>query len=263
MIRIFIITLFFFLSGLAAHAADPGEEALRNRMIKAGALPGYLQPSTLPDGIALLPPPPAEGTAAAARDREANERVLAEADAARRERATSDASTAFPGVTTSFSCALGLEIGEATTPALYRMMRRTLADFGLATRPAKQRYMRARPFVVNGKPLCTPQDIDTLRGDGSYPSGHSAYGFGWGLLLASVAPERGDALIRRGIDYGDSRQVCNVHWQSDVEQGRVLAAAVFARLQAADEFRQDFDAARREVATARSNGVPPPAACPR
>lgn len=263
MIKVFLATSFFSLFGIAAFAADPAEEALRKRMITAGLLPGYLQSSALPDGLELLPPPPAEGTAAAARDREANERVLAEADAARRERATSDASTTFPGVTTSFSCVLGLEIGETTTPTLYRMMRRTLADFGLSTRPAKQRYMRARPFVVNGKPPCTPGDIETLRGDGSYPSGHSAYGFGWGLLLASVAPERGDALIRRGIDYGDSRQVCNVHWQSDVEQGRVLAAAVFARLQAADEFRKDFDAARLEVAAARSKGVPPPAACPR
>ena len=70
-------------------------------------------------------------------------------------------------------------------------------------------------------------------------------------------------MIRRGIDFGDSRQVCNVHWPSDVEQGRVLAAAVFARLQAEPEFRSDLETARKEVAAARASGVAAPATCPR
>jgi acid phosphatase (class A) len=54
-----------------------------------------------------------------------------------------------------------------------------------------------------------------------------------------------------------------VHWPSDVEQGRVLAAAVFARLQAEPEFRSDLETARKEVAAARASGVAAPATCPR
>lgn len=261
--RCFFALLVFSLGSTLVQAGDPNEDALRERMIKAGLLPGYLQSAAMPSGIDLLPPPPAEGSAAAARDREGNERILATANSARQEQAKIDAATVFPGVTTSFSCALGIEIGEATTPGLYRLLRRSLADFGLSTRPVKQKYLRPRPFMVNGKPPCTPNEIDTLRNDGSYPSGHSAYGFGWGLILASVAPDRTDAVIRRGIDFGDSRQVCNVHWPSDVEQGRVLAAAVFARLQAEPEFRSDLETARKEVAAARASGVAAPATCPR
>ena len=248
--RFFLALLIFSLGNSLVEASDPAEDALRERMIKAGLLPGYLQAASIPSGIDLLPPPPAEGSAAAARDREGNERILASADSSRQQQAKIDAATVFPGVTHSFACALGMEIGDATTPALYRLLRRSLADFGLSTRPVKQKYMRPRPFLVNGKPPCTPNEIETLRNDGSYPSGHSAYGFGWGLILASVAPDRTDAVMRRGIDFGDSRQVCNVHWPSDVEQGRVVAAAVFARLQAEPAFRSDFEAARAELSTA-------------
>ena len=38
------------------------------------------------------------------------------------------------------------------------------------------RYQRARPFVENGAPTCTPEDEADLRGNGSYPSGHTAIG---------------------------------------------------------------------------------------
>jgi len=261
--RFFFALVMFSLGSTLVQAGDPTEDALRERMIKAGLLPGYLQPAAMPSGIDLLPAPPGEGSAAAARDREGNERILMTADSARKAQAKIDAATVFPGVTTSFACALGIDIGDATTPSLYRLLRRSLADFGLSTRPVKQKYLRPRPFMVNGQPPCTPNEIDTLRNDGSYPSGHSAYGFGWGLILASVAPDRTDTVIRRGIDFGDSRQVCNVHWPSDVEQGRVLGAAVFARLQSEPEFRSDLEAARKEVAAARASGAAAPANCQR
>lgn len=259
--RLCLMLISLIAVGNAAGQTPELDEATRTRMIKAGLLPGYLPASALPAGLALLPPPPAAGSDAERRDREANTQTLSSADAARRELAARDADSRFPGVTQSFACAAGVEISETTTPTLYKIMRRTLADFGLATLPVKQRFLRPRPFMVNGQPPCTPNDVETLRKDGSYPSGHSAYGFGWGLVLASVAPDRADALIRRGIDFGTSREVCNVHWRSDVEQGRILASAVFARLQAEAEFRRDIDAARGEVDAARARNVRGPAGC--
>ena len=141
----FLLTLLMFsLVSPIVWANDPAADPLRDRMVKAGLLPGYLQPAMMPSGIDLLPPPPADGSAAAARDREGNERILATADSARQELAKIDAATVFPGVTGSFSCALGIKIGAATTPVLYRLLRRSLADFGLSTRPVKQKYMRQR-----------------------------------------------------------------------------------------------------------------------
>ena len=65
--------------------------------------------------------------------------------------------------------------------------RGALADAGLATSSAKKRYQRTRPFVYNQQPSCTPEDEAKLAADGSYPSGHSALGWGWALLLAGTA----------------------------------------------------------------------------
>ncbi|NBU24976.1 MAG: phosphatase PAP2 family protein [Gammaproteobacteria bacterium] len=247
------------LSVIATASADGSSylEMVRMQMAKAGLPPGYLATSALPAGLTLLPPPPAAGSAAEQRDIEANAAALALAgsDAARKAMAAADANTQFPAVTQTFTCALGLEITEAATPTLYRLIRRTFADFALATMTVKQHYQRPRPFMVNGQPSCVPADEERLRKDGSYPSGHSAYGFGWSMVLAGVAPDHSDALLRRGIEYGASREVCNVHWQSDVEQGRIIAAAVFARLQGEPEFRRDVEAARAEVEAAR-RGTP-------
>jgi acid phosphatase (class A) len=256
------------LSGIAAVAADGSSsylEMVRAQMTKAGLPPGYLATSALPAGVTLLPPPPAAGSAAEQRDAEANATALALAgtDAARKAMAARDANTQFPAVAQTYACALGLEITEGATPALYRLMRRTFADFALATMTVKQQYQRPRPFMVNGQPTCSPADEERLRKDGSYPSGHSAYGFGWGLVLASVAPKRGDALLARGIEYGTSREVCNVHWRSDVEQGRIMASAVFARLQGEAEYRRDAEAARAEIEAARRGAPAALAACAR
>jgi acid phosphatase (class A) len=246
---------------VAAAQSTDADAAMRAQMLRAGMLPGYLPASALPSGLALLPPPPAVNSEAERRDEEANTSTLASADAARRAIAQRDANTQFPQITHSFACVLGVDIGETSTPALYRIMRRSFADFALATLPVKQQFKRPRPFVANGKPSCAPEDEERLRKDGSYPSGHSAYGFGWGLVLASVSPERTDALIARGIDFGTSREICNLHWRSDVEQGRILAAAVFARLQGESEFRSDAEAARAEVHAARGANSAPPAHC--
>ena len=70
-----------------------------------------------------------------------------------------------------------------------------------------------------------------------------------------------DAVLARGHEYGQSRAVCNVHWHSDVVQGRVVASALYARLHADAEFRADLDAARAEVESLRAEGSPAPKGC--
>jgi acid phosphatase (class A) len=59
--------------------------------------------------------------------------------------------------------------------------------------------------------------------------------------------------------FGDSRRVCNVHWLSDVEEGRLIAPAVIARLHADPAFVADLEAARAEVGAARK--TPPGRDC--
>jgi acid phosphatase (class A) len=141
------------------------------------------------------------------------------------------------------------------------LLRRTLTDVGQATYRAKDHYRRQRPFMAGNDAICTPKDEATLRKDGSYPSGHASVGWGWALVLAEVAPERVDALVQRGYAFGQSRVVCGVHWQSDVNAGRLVGSAVVAQLHANAEFEAQLVEARKEVAAESAAGVKPAVDC--
>ena len=225
--------------------------------VRPGFLAGYLPPEALPNSLALLPPPPAEGSAAQALDDEVSRAGLALRGTPRWALATEDAGLMFPEAAGTFSCALGIPVSEQETPRLYMLLRRTLADAGLSTYAAKNKYQRIRPFVVNREPTCTPEEEEHLMKDGSYPSGHTALGWAWALVLTEIAPDRADAILARGRAFGESRAICNVHWHSDVVAGRFMGAATVARLHADPAFREELDAARAEYAAVRGKGLEP------
>jgi acid phosphatase (class A) len=80
----------------------------------------------------------------------------------------------------------------------------------------------------------------------SYPSGHAAVSWALVLILDEIAPEHAQKLIARGLEYGQSRVVCGLHFPSDVEAGRILASIVVDRLIALPEFRRDVACAKLE-----------------
>jgi acid phosphatase (class A) len=226
-----------------------------------GFLKGYLQSAEVPDSLALLPAPPVPGSPAQAAD-DAEYHALAKfLGTPRGALAVSDADLSFPHAAGTFSCALGVPISQADTPNLNMLLRRTLADAGLATYKAKTHYQRTRPFVQFSAPSCTPAEEAFLAKDGSYPSGHSAIGWAWALTLTELAPERADAILQRGRAFGQSRAICGVHWQSDVESGRAVGAAVVARLHTNALFSAQLEAARTEIARQRSAQAPPIGDC--
>jgi len=245
----------------ASTPTTPAAVADKVPEIRPGMLAGYLAADAIPDSLALVPAPPAAGSAALAQDHAVMRAALALRGTPRFEQATRDADLTFPAAAGTFACALGVRIDAEHTPATYRLLRRTLMDAAMATRAAKERYQRTRPFVENGAPTCTPSEEAALRGNGSYPSGHTAIGWAWALLLTQAAPERTDALLARGRSFGESRLVCNVHWQSDVLQGRFMASGAVARLQSDPTFRADLAAASAELAHARAQGLAPDRDC--
>lgn len=227
-----------------------------------GILQGYLSQEEYPDSLAMLPPPPAAGTAGQAADDAISQRLLALHDSPRFALATLDNDLAFPAAAGTFSCALGVPISEAETPYLYQLLRRSLTDAGLATYAAKNHYGRARPFTVNEGGNCAPEkDQELLSGDPSYPSGHTAIGWAWALILTSLSPDRADEILARGMAYGESRAFCNVHWPSDIAAGRLVGAAAVAVLNGNAAFQQDLAQARREVIAARAAGLEPVRDC--
>ena len=256
-------TIAAVLLGVAACGQQPETKADTAPVpeFRPGFLVGYLTAETLPNSLALLPPPPAAGSAALAMDQAVSRHSLPLRGTPLWTLAAEDADLRFPHAAGAFSCALNAPVSEQETPNLYRLLRRSLTDAGLSTYAAKDHYSRARPFTVNNQPICTPAEETHLRTDGSYPSGHTTVGWAWALILTEIAPDKADAILARGRAFGQSRVVCNVHWESDLIEGRFMAAATVARLHADPNFRADLDASKAELAAVRARGLPPVRDC--
>ena len=208
---------------------------------------GERNPAVQVDASVFLPPPPAANGA-----QELAERAIVRGPwtAERRQQALEDnAIDPFA----AFDSVLGANFTQANFPATFAVLDRAGRAAGFAGDPVKFIHRRPRPFLSDSAiTTCIPND-ERLRASFSYPSGHAALGFAWSLVLAELVPSRADALIERGRDFTWSRVVCGVHYPSDVEAGRTVAAGAVARLHADAEFRTMMDAARAEMAAAYPN----------
>jgi acid phosphatase (class A) len=258
LLRSMIIAMTTVLLWSCGPQATQTSEALTSlskeiKEVRPGILEGYLAFEEMPNSLLLVPPPPEEGSAAWELDMEIAAKYVAMEDEARKAQATSDAELHFPEAIEAFNMVLDQRITEETTPMVYMIIRRTLADAGLSTYAAKDHYQRERPFMVNGGPICTPEEEAMLREDGSYPSGHTAIGWAWAMILTELFPEQADVILERGKEFGISRNICNVHWHSDVLAGRMMGAAAVARLHANADFLIDMEAAKAEILLLQSN----------
>ena len=226
-----------------------------------GALQGYLDPKALPDSLALIPPPPLAGSAALAHDEEVAKSSFPLRDTPRFALAASDFDLKLPNLINDFSCALKAPITKENAPYLYTLMSRAFTDLAMSTYAAKNHYKRPRPFQENHQPIAVPDARDFLEKDPSYPSGHTAVGWGFGLILSEIEPDRAEEILDRGRSFGESRIVCNHHWYSDVVWGRFMGAATVARLHADPTFRADLEAAKAEVAAIRAKNLTPTLDC--
>lgn len=243
------------LFGCANQGPEPVAE------YRPGYLIGYLTSAERMASMPLLPPPPAPGSAGAARDQELNELTLTYQGTPRWDLAAQDSELGFPEAAGHFSCAVAADITEADSPYLYQLLRRVLIDAGRAGYDTKNHYNRSRPFAQNGQPICAPATRDYLSNDGAYPSGHTALGWAWGLVLAEVFPDRAEEAVSRGRSYGVSRQICNVHWASDVEAGRIVGSAIVAQLHSNPVFQRDIKQAKREARQLRAAASMPRRDC--
>ena len=140
----------------------------------------------------------------------------------------------------------GMEISPKTTPAIYKVINRSIPTIRLSASKPKKTYLRKRPYVYFNEPTLIPAEEEELRNTGSYPSGHTVKGWGMALLLSEINPNAQDALFKLGYEWGQSRVIAGYHWQSDVDASRMLAAACFARLHSCKEFLEDMEDAKEE-----------------
>ena len=216
---------------------------------------GYLNVAQLPDARDFLPPPPSPDSPKGQADLAIYLSMKALEDTPRWSQAKADADVETPTAPKAFACALGAAVTPQTAPRLSLLLARVMMDVSKAEDAAKAAYARHRPFLTDNGETCVAKE-DWLVKQGSYPSGHAATGWAWALILSELDPGRAEAVMNRGMSYGESRVVCRVHYESDVEAGRLVGSAVVARLHSDPAFIADLKRAKTELAAARISTPP-------
>lgn len=228
-------------------------------MTGSTAAAGYGEPMAPLTMLRLLPPPPAAGSSEAAADAFVYRESRAGIGGPDWNRAIGQLSVTSPRFMQAISCALGVQLSPATTPATMALLRRAGTDLARAVFTAKDHYKRPRPFTTDGGKACDPDHaVDGGKPLGfAYPSGHAAIGWLWGLVLSDARPSRSAEILAFGKATGDLRIACRVHWASDVTAGRLLATALYQRMEDTPAYQADLEKARAELRLA-----PVPEACP-
>lgn len=185
-------------------------------------------------------------------------------------------------------------LGSTLTPAFFAALRagqlpktsslllgdESLAGQRITTSKEKKYFQYKRPFEVVPQLIrhygdSRPDLYESVRGSGSYPSGHTTWGYTEAFLIAAMLPELGPQILARGAEYGYHRIVLGVHYPLDVIGGRMVAQATAAELLGDSRFAGLFAQARTElrsvlaarvgapideVVTCRPSGVPTSAA---
>ncbi|HCS59284.1 MAG TPA: phosphatase PAP2 family protein [Gordonia polyisoprenivorans] len=120
------------------------------------------------------------------------------------------------------------------------------------TSKEKKYFQYPRPFEVAPQLIRhygdgRPDLYAAVRGSGSYPSGHTTWGYTQAFLIAAMLPEEGPQILARGADYGYHRVVLGVHYPLDVIGGRMLAQAVTSEMLGDPRFAGLFAQARTEL----------------
>lgn len=146
----------------------------------------------------------------------------------------------------SFQHCMDIDISATETPAIARLItegRKAILDNAEALGSAG---FRKRPFLQFGEQSLVPDKEEDLAKSTSYPSFNSAVGWGLAMLLVEVAPACQDHILLRGLEFGRSCEIAGTNYHIDVRDGRLIAIATVARLNADPEFTKLVTAAREE-----------------
>lgn len=207
----------------------------------------YLSPEAFASSKTILPPPPQPRSPEFLADEYHYFQAKLLRDTPRGEQAIKDADMSDKALL-KFAESFGFEITKETMPETYTLLMRSKECFGsYGCNEAKEYYKRTRPFVYYGESSLTHWDDEWMKKNYSYPSGHSANYYGLAYILCALRPERQNEILMRADEGAYSRVIAGCHWMSDIKAARVIAGAVFARLQADEEYAAQFRKAQREV----------------
>lgn len=223
----------------------------------AAASTGYLGGRQMLD-LALIPPPPAPGSSADAKDRQTYKLSISKVGGKRWNAAISQLYLSKPaGMAAQISCAVAAPVDPGNAPVLFAMLGRLISDAVPSVDALKDKYKRPRPFVgVADFKACDPRVTAAGTQSYAYPSGHAAIGMMWGDALAAAAPDRRAAAELWGDAIGANRLACRVHWASDVAAGQEIGDRLFGFVAATPAFKADLVRVRSEIKAARAVQTP-------
>jgi acid phosphatase (class A) len=192
----------------------------------------------------VIPPPAAAGSAAERAELDEMLRIQMQRTPVQAERAKADADTSI----FRFADAIGSPPGfaEGKLPKLTALFKRIRDAETAVIGPAKDHYARPRPSVT--EPKLDP--VISVPGSMAYPSGHAAWAFAAGLVLADMIPEKRAQILARAAEFAHNRVVAGVHYPSDVDAGRVSGSVLAAFLFASPAFSAEESLASAELRTA-------------
>lgn len=145
-----------------------------------------------------------------------------------------------------FAEPFGMEITKEGTPELYNLLFWAKNDAANATYRIKKMSYRKRPYVQFREGTLVPEAEKGHYKSSSYPSNHSAAGWGVALVLIQLNPANRDAILQRGYEYGQSRVIAGYHYQSDVDAARLCASAAISMIAAQPFYQKQFAKAQKE-----------------
>jgi acid phosphatase (class A) len=145
-----------------------------------------------------------------------------------------------------FAGVMGAGFTAERLPRVAALFAVLVEDEDVTTDGPKHDFARPRPYqVINDLASPCPRPSS-----GSYPSGHATIGYYMAGVLASMVPERRDAIMARAWEFAESRLVCGVHYRSDLEAGRISGIAMAAVALSSPRFQEPYTQARSELRAA-------------
>jgi len=195
--RLYLIAILSLLGSVAAWSQEK---------------PVYFTTEQLPDLVKCLPAPPEKGSPAFKLDVQRYKWGKQERkDPVRAEMACRDAVWTYEALLDELDEHFGMAVSEEKTPAIWNVLERSLRTVDQIRVAPKAWFKRIRPFEYFKEETLTGED-DELRGEGSYPSGHTIRSWLAAMLLSEVNPAVADYVYARAWEYGNSRVIAGAHW---------------------------------------------------
>jgi acid phosphatase (class A) len=138
-------------------------------------------------------------------------------------------------------------LGERYTPeaypALFTVLGHAQSDAWRIGDHVQDFWGRTRPWLTDNRVQLLTKKITRP----SYPSGHTNTNHVWAHVLSELFPAKRKALFDKAYSIGMNRMKGGVHYPSDIEGGKRLAAMIFEKMKANPQFQAELAAARAEL----------------